>query len=158
MLVYQESIQISENDYAWDEAYRLYPRRDRIASYTWPEGIRDVYSEAAICYDHKAYTASAVMCRKVLEGMCGEHGYGKAVLSTALSKMRDDGVIENRLFEWADELRLLGNEAAHGIGKKFSKADAGDILDFTEAILEYVFTFREKFDQFKLRQGVQSKS
>ncbi|MEN6520791.1 MAG: DUF4145 domain-containing protein [Armatimonadota bacterium] len=153
ILVYQDAFHASEDNYAWGNTYRLYPSRDRVANLAWPEEIGDIYSEAVVCYEHAAYTASAVMCRKVIEGMCDKHGYGKGPLENSLSKMKADEVIDTRLFEWADALRLLGNEAAHGISRKFSKIDAGDILDFTEAILDYVFTFREKFDRFKLRQS-----
>ena len=64
-------------------------------------------------------------------------------------------IIENRLYEWADALRISGNEAAHGVKLQISQKDAKDILEFTHALLEYVFTFQEKFDQFKSRQSLE---
>ena len=66
--------------------------------------------------------------------------------------MKDINLIENRLYEWAEALRITGNEAAHDINKKISKQDAKDIIDFTDAILEYVFTFRKKLDEFLARR------
>ena len=63
--------------------------------------------------------------------------------------MKEKGIIENRLFEWADALRISGNEAAHGVNSNISSQDAKDILEFTHALLEYVFTFQEKFEEFK---------
>ncbi len=50
----------------------------------------------------------------------------------------------NRLFEWADALRIAGNEAAHDVKVTTSKEDARDILELTNALLEYVFTFRDR--------------
>jgi len=49
---------------------------------------------------------------------------------------------------------LLGNVAAHGVELGTTAEDAGDILDFTNALIEYVFTFRDRFDQFKARRAV----
>jgi hypothetical protein len=46
----------------------------------------------------------------------------------------------------------VGNEAAHEVGTGISPEDARDVADFTHALLEYVFTFREKFERFKKRR------
>ncbi len=93
------------------------------------------------------------MCRKTLEGIAEENNITARNLATALKEMKDKGIIENRLYEWADVLRISGNEAAHGVTSKISPQDAKDILEFTHALLEYVFTFQEKFEQFKKRQS-----
>ena len=37
--------------------------------------------------------------------------------------MRDKGIIESRLYEWADALRISGNEAAHGVNVTISSED-----------------------------------
>jgi len=49
---------------------------------------------------------------------------------------------------------LLGNVAAHGVELSTTAEDAGDIPDSTNALIEYVFTFRDRFDQFKARRTV----
>jgi len=66
--------------------------------------------------------------------------------------MQRKGIIESRLYEWADALRVVGNEAAHGSTANVSKQDADDLLQFTKALLEYVFTFHDRFLQFKKRR------
>ena len=66
--------------------------------------------------------------------------------------MKTKGIIENRLFEWAEALRISGNEAAHDVQVTISPQDAKDIVDFTDALLEYVFTFRDKFNEFLERR------
>ena len=93
------------------------------------------------------------MCRKTLEGICSAHGITVKYLGTSLKEMKDKGIIENRLFEWAEALRISGNEAAHDVNIKISSQDAKDIVEFTDALLEYVFTFRDKFDEFKKRRS-----
>ncbi len=72
-------------------------------------------------------------------------------LAKSIRRLKDEGVINEQLFEWANQLRLVGNEAAHNINSEFSGIDAKDILDFTIAILDFTYSFKDKFDKFKER-------
>jgi hypothetical protein len=140
-------------DDEWDEPIRLYPPPEMGASQAIPNALRLAYDEARSCFRAKAYSATAIMCRKTLEGIADEHGITTRNLATALKAMKDNGIIENRLYDWADTLRISGNEAAHGVNSQVSYQDAKDILEFTHALLEYVFTFQERFVEFKKRRG-----
>jgi hypothetical protein len=100
----------------------------------------------------KAYTAAAIMCRKTLEGICAAHNAESRNLAQSLKVLRDNETIDRRLFEWAEELRLFGNEAAHDVNVTITASDAQDIVDFTRALIEYVFTFRDRFESFKQRR------
>lgn len=130
----------------------LYPSPVLRLSPNLPRPIQLSHLEAQACYRAKAYTATAIMCRKTLEGLSAEHGVQSKSLVGALKELRDKGIIENRLFEWADALRIVGNEAAHDVTVTVSADDARDTLEFTNALLEYVFTFRDRFEAFKERQ------
>ena len=135
-----------------DMPTRVYPARNRTLGHSVPKSIRDAFDEASVCFRAKAHTACAIMCRKTLEGLCEEHGAKERSLSGSLKKLKDTGVIDSRLFEWAEALRTLGNEAAHGVHSIISAQDAKDILEFTEALAEYVFTYRDKFESFRKRR------
>jgi len=135
---------------------RLYPPQDSRVNPNLPVPLRRAYEEALACFKSKAYTATAIMCRKTLEGICIEHGANGRTLVSSLKDLKDKGVIENRLYEWADALRISGNEAAHGVNVTISAEDAKDILEFTNALLEYVFTFRDKFEEFKNRRSTKA--
>ena len=50
-------------------------------------------------------------------------------------------------------MRVAGNEAAHDVQVQVSPQDANDMLEFTRALLEYVFTFRRRFERFKERRA-----
>jgi hypothetical protein len=141
----------------WDEPQRLYPPVEMNVSIAIPAPLRSAYDEARACFRAKAYTATVIMCRKTLEGIADQNNITVRNLALALREMKDKGIIEHRLYEWADALRISGNEAAHGVNSKISAQDAKDILEFTHALLAYVFTFQEKFEQFKNRRG-QSKT
>ena len=131
----------------------LYPPEDNRVNPRLPIPLQSAYREAISCFKAKAYTATAVMCRKTLEGICVEHGVRGNNLVSNLKRLKDKGIIENRLFEWADALRISGNEAAHDVEVTISPEDARDILEFTSALLEYIFTFRDRFEEFKKRRA-----
>ena len=149
-------VQDAPND--WSAAEQLFPAAQINLSPAVPTSIAIAYVEAVRCFRARAYTASAIMCRKALEGLCAEHGFAERSLSASLKAMRDAGQIESRLFEWADALRISGNEAAHGVSVSVSAQDASDIIDFTNALMEYVFTFRDRFDAFKARRQHQTET
>lgn len=136
----------------WDDPVRVFPPRDQTLGYAVPSAIRTAFSEAQSCHPAKAYTAAAIMCRKAVEGLCEDQGAKGRNLAAKLKSLKDDGIIEQRLFEWADELRLSGNEAAHDVSVTVKKEDAGDLLEFTRALMEYVYTFGAKFQEFKKRR------
>jgi hypothetical protein len=148
---------LSQEDWGngWDAPARLYPPRDDLVGFAVPQAIREAFSEASRCLATKAFTACAIMCRKTLEGICHDHNISGGTLVGRLQMLRDKGVIEGRLYEWSDQLRLVGNEAAHDVKVQVSAQDAGDALAFTRAMLEYVYTFREQFEQFKERRAKQ---
>lgn len=62
--------------------------------------------------------------------------------------MKEDEIIESDIFKCTDTLRDSGNEAAHDVNLSIKSQDAKDIIEFTDALLEYVFKFRDKFDKF----------
>jgi len=130
----------------------LYPPQDDRVNPNLPTPLKSAYAEAISCFKSKAYTATAIMCRKTLEGICAEHDIKGNNLVSNLKELKDKGIIENRLYEWADALRISGNEAAHDVTVTISPEDARDILEFTNALLEYIFTFRDRFEQFKQRR------
>ena len=146
---------LTDNDEIWGQSV-LYPLADNRVNPKLPVPLKSAYSEAISCFKSKAYTATVIMCRKTLEGICVEHGVKGNNLVSSLKVLKDKGVIENRLFEWADALRISGNEAAHDVTVTVSPEDARDILEFTNALLEYVFTFRDKFEEFKKRRSAKS--
>jgi hypothetical protein len=92
------------------------------------------------------------MCRKVLEGICATHGVKARGLVSQLKELQTRGVIDGRLYEWADGLRIAGNEAVHDVNVTVSAEDSRDALEFTEALINYVITLHDKFEAYKARK------
>lgn len=151
------AIQEQDFDNSRSAPRRLYPVSELASSSTLPAAIRPSFEEATRCYRAKAFTATAVMCRKTLEAICHAHGVEERGLAGSLRVLKEREVIDSRLYEWADALRLFGNDAAHDINVTIEGPDAKDILDFTRALVEYVFTFRERFEEFKKRRALNSR-
>lgn len=141
-------------DVGWeyDPLTVLYPA-ERSLDWSIPKSIAKSFEEAGACAGAGAFTACAIMCRRTLEAICAHHEILQGNLKDKLQKLRDDGVIEKRLFEWADSLRDVGNEAAHDMAEEVPKEDARDLLDFTRALVEYIFTFTENFKKFTARRA-----
>jgi hypothetical protein len=136
----------------YEDSWQIYPKENAEPSHSLPAPIRSAYLEAIACYKARAFTAAAIMCRKTMEGLCEAHHVNAGNLAMALKELRDKGIIEARLFEWADALRLFGNEAAHDVHVTIGPEDAKDTMEFTNALLEYVFTFRDRFAAFQERR------
>lgn len=130
----------------------IYPQPELRVNPKAPFSIRAALQEGIACYHARAFTAAAIMCRKTLEGVCKEHGIEERSLHKSLEKMLSTDLIDQRLFEWSDGLRLAGNKAAHGVEVAFSGQDARDSIDFTIGIIDYLFSYRDQFKKFKERQ------
>lgn len=147
-VLYQER----END-DWGAPTQEYPQADRQLPPSVPRGIRTDFAEAQRCMRARSYNASAIMARRVVENIRKEQGYKKGKLFVALKSMKDDGVIDARLYEWADTAREVGNEGAHDT-TSVSREDAKEVLLFVEALVDYLYVFRKRYAQFKGRREV----
>jgi hypothetical protein len=152
ILVQQElDFNHAAQDLDWGLPQKLYPGNLFHINPVIPDKLRQGLIECVKCYKAAAYTATVIMCRKTLESFAVQKGIKEKNLSITIKKLKDSGVINEQLYEWADELRLAGNKAAHDMDESFDELDAKDIMDFTIAILDFTYSFKDKFDKFKLR-------
>ncbi|WP_168653987.1 HEAT repeat domain-containing protein [Dolichospermum sp. UHCC 0406] len=136
------------------ETIYLYPLLKEFADMSpKAKDIRDTFREARTCFQGELYTSSVVMCRKTMEMLCLYFKIEQpGNLHGKLAKMRDEEIIDNKFYEWANVLKSFGNEAVHS-SEKFSKEDTQDILDFTYALVEYCIDFNDKFENLLERRG-----
>jgi len=140
-----------EGNWNWTPPTQEYPQADRQLPQSVPEGIRHDFAEAQRCMQARSYTAGAIMARRVVETIRMEQDYKKGNLFAALKSMRDAGVIDARLYEWADTVREVGNEGAHN-PTPVSREDAEEVLLFVEALVDYLYVFRKRHADFKRRR------
>ena len=107
-----------------------------------PSRITSTLEEAISCRSEGAFVAAAIMIRRTLEELCEDKGANGANLKERIAALRANVVLPSELFAAMDELRLLGNDAAHieakvydSIGKE--EVDLGLLL--TKEILKAVY-------------------
>lgn len=148
-----ELIQTGQEEWEWDTARRLWPVPETDLDDAIPDIAKVSLVEAKICFKARAYSACAVMCGRAIEGVCMHHDPSTRSLATGLKKLRDAGLIDDRIFKWGEALRVNRNLGAHATTEKVARADAQDLLDFSLAICEYVFVLHEKFERFEKRRA-----
>ncbi len=145
--------QDEHNNWAYTHAERVWPAPSSIeVSVAVPEAARRDISDAQKCIGHGIYSAAVVMCGRALERLVKEKVTGKT-LAEGLSELKAKGVIDERLSQWAAALRRERNIGAHASDEEVSKENAQDVVDFTLAIFEYVYTLTQKYDEFMARKS-----
>jgi len=66
--------------------------------------------------------------------------------------MKSQGMIDEKIWNWANALKKERNLGAHASGTDVSKEDAEDVLDFAMAICEYVYVLTTKYDDYMARK------
>ena len=141
-------------NWGWDTAERLWPA-PAVADLgpSVPVAARRDVSAAQKCFSHGIYPAAAVMCGRALERLIKEKVGKPQMLAKGLAELKSQGVIDERLHVWADALRVERNIGAHASDTETTKEDAQDIIDFTVAIFDYVYTLAEKYEKYLLRKA-----
>jgi HEPN domain-containing protein len=145
--------QDENNDWKYDHAERLWPAPSTVElSVSIPEGARRDIKDAQKCISHGIYSAAVVLCGRALERLTRSKAPGK-MLAEGLAELKTQGVIDERLSQWANALRKERNLGAHASDEEVTKENAQDVLSFTVAIFEYVFTLSEKYLEYMARKA-----
>jgi hypothetical protein len=137
----------------WDNLFRSYPPfLIDFDSSDIPTQISSAFSEALLCHSHKCYVAAAIMIRRTLEEICDDRTATGKDLKARIGSLRDKVTLPEELFLAMDELRLLGNDAAHIESKSYT--DIGDTeleaaIAFTKEILKSVYQYKGLLDKLR---------
>jgi len=107
-----------------------------------PERICSCLEEAITCHAEGCYIASAIMVRRTLEELCEDRGSTGDNLKKRIKGLKSVVVLPNKLFEALDELRLLGNDAAHIESKEYDQIGKDEVtvaIELTKEILKSVY-------------------
>lgn len=145
-------IQTDLNEWKMSSLSRVWPEPKKLTSWTLPDLMRTSIEEATRCLDARAYNACVVMCGRAIEALCKEYVV-KGSLMSGLKELKQKGIIDGRLYEWGEALREARNIGAHATEFQTSRENARDVLDFTDAIGEYVYVLTYKYKQFIERKA-----
>jgi hypothetical protein len=152
LLGFTEIAPDANGEWDWCRAIRLWPKQATRLSSSIPREVRNSLKDARKCFDSEVYSASAVMAGRAIEAMC-KNKVGTKTLAKGLEKMKAQGLIDEKIFHWAEALREERNLGAHASGIDVSREDAQDVLDFATAICEYVYVLAAKYDDYINRKG-----
>jgi hypothetical protein len=115
--------------------------------------INSLYNEARRSFGASAFTASTMLCRKLLMNISVSKGAEEnKSFEYYVKYLSDNHFIPNGTEEWVDAIRTQGNEANHEI-KLFSREDAEEILGFTEMLLRLIYEFPSKAVKYKSKNN-----
>lgn len=140
---------------SWDESRQLYPQMvsTGLGTGAVPSALRSRMDGARRVFSMGEYEATVMYVRKALEVLSLDLGAPKKPnLSKKLKWLQANGKFDERLYKWADQLRLVGNDGAHDVDRTPSHQDASDALDFLNALVDNVYVLVAKYDAFVSRR------
>jgi hypothetical protein len=117
-----------------------------------PAKVLNSFEEAVKCHSTQCFIAAAIMIRKTLEEICLDRGATGKTLYNRLEGLKGKVVIPQELFDGMQELRLLGNDAAHVESETFNDIGKEEIeisIDFTKEILKSVYQYVDLLSKLK---------
>lgn len=107
------------------------------------EGVKELYNQARDCSSLNAYTATTLLCRKILMNLAVQYGAepGRA-FADYITFLDSKGYVPPNGKNWVDRIRTKGNEATHEI-RLIEKNEAIQILKFTEMLLKFAYEFQD---------------
>jgi hypothetical protein len=109
-----------------------------------PVAVLSSLEEAIVCHANQCYVAAAIMMRKTLEEVCRERGANGANLKQRLETLRHKVVLPQELLDGLDDLRLLGNDAAHIESHQYDKVGQEEVevgIEITKEVLKAVYQY-----------------
>ena len=144
--------QIIDGEFFPNSEIQFFPNTENVAIKNCPKIVFNPYKEALKCYRAHAYDACVIMCRKGIEAICMDKGEIKGNLATKLKNLNSKGILENTLYSWANELRLIGNDGAHSHDQIVEQQDAKEAIDFFDALITYLYHLVNQYEELIKRR------
>jgi hypothetical protein len=107
-----------------------------------PQPVVDSLTEAAQCQAQACYRAAAIMIRRTLEELCEVNGANGKHLHARLEALSSKVLLPPALIDGLNNLKLLGNDAAHVEAKTYDHVGKDEVdaaMEVTIAILRSVY-------------------
>jgi hypothetical protein len=158
----------------WSDTVRVYPKPPKtFLSYRIPPDVRNSITEADRSLQANANIAACVMLGRALEAVCRDllepalstlsttaaspPPMRPIMLGEGIRKLREKNIIDERLFDWSQQLHAFRNIAAHPTEESISRQDAEDLQTFVYAIIEYIYDLTDRYNEFKERIAKKAK-
>jgi Domain of unknown function (DUF4145) len=126
------------------------PAAEVLDSTKLTSGVKSAYKSAVNVTNTREWTASAVLCRRLLEGIAKSvlpPEVQKLPLAKQLAALPDHVNLAKPVLELADTVRRGGNLGAHfDLDKEPDEQVARLMLDLCEDLLQYLFVLPQRID------------
>ncbi|WP_433946212.1 DUF4145 domain-containing protein [Paenibacillus sp. SN-8-1] len=107
--------------------------------------------EAALKVRHLEGAVCVLALRRALEKLCKHEGAEGKDLFNKLKNLQDKGKLPPIMDDIAFILRIEGNSAAHADDVEFDTNTVNQLIDFTQTILDYMYTLPNKIKAAQTR-------
>jgi hypothetical protein len=110
-----------------------------------PRPVTTALDEAITCHANECFTAAAIMVRKTLEELCRDRGAHGSNLKDRIRDLGTKVILPIELMDGLDDLRLLGNDAAHFESHAYDNVGKEEIetgIEFTKEVLKAVYQYK----------------
>ena len=123
----------------------IWPKPEQtIAPSATPDAISRNFIQAENAAKSGYYDAAGMTYRRVLELTIKEkYPSGSGTLAKRIRDYAESGGLTASMREWADTVRVIGNESAHDEAEP-GKEDIDDLAAFSRVMLEYLYTMPAK--------------
>jgi hypothetical protein len=122
------------------------PERLDFDSTNVPASVTKALEEAITCHANECFIAAAIMVRKTLEELCHVRNATGANLRDRIRKLGATVVLPQELLDGLDDLRLLGNDAAHIESQEFNAVGKEEVeigIEFAKEVLKAVYQYSD---------------
>jgi hypothetical protein len=129
------------------------PEPSKCPSHTPPE-LKRIFLQGCNALKRGDPDASGAMSRKVVDVstqmLLAEKSKDYRSIYNRIEALAANGTLTPDLKDWAHEVRLGGNDAAHDLDP-FTKEETEELLDFAELYLTYVYTLPNRLQERRAR-------
>lgn len=133
----------------------IYPHKIPDIAREIPDKVKKIFLEALLCFEIKAWNATATMCRRtVQEAVLDKSGIGKD-LYNQIEDLAAKNFITPDLKDWAHDVRLIGKDGAHAdVPTDATEEDAKYAIDFTDEFLNYIYVLKARVTARKTKAAL----
>ena len=109
-----------------------------------PTSVTKALEEAITCHSNECFIAAAIMVRKTLEELCHVQSAQGGNLKERIRDLGTKIVLPQELLAGLDDLRLLGNDAAHIESQDFNTIGKEEVevgIEFAKEVLKAVYQY-----------------
>src|SRR5215472_13982194 len=122
-----------------------------------PVAVLAAFEESITCHANRCFIAAAIMVRKTLEELCLDRQATGSNLKERIRALGTKVVLPKELLDGLDDLRLLGNDAAHIESQEFNTVGQEEVeigIEFAKEILKAVYQYSTLLNRLRALKKV----